>query len=89
MKIHHNGKNHIFPVTMHKVKNKLEVNYATATQDGSHNEDTITSKPLVSDQISQEVDSDKDDSIPLEKWHAPAGFSSDSVDLSLKKTHEL
>ncbi|RIB10235.1 hypothetical protein C2G38_2206696 [Gigaspora rosea] len=85
MKIHHNGKDHIFPVTMHKVKNKLEVNYATATQDDSHNEDTITSKPLVSDQISQEVDSDKDDSIPLEEWHAPAGFSSDSVDSSFKK----
>ncbi|CAG8592185.1 20674_t:CDS:2 [Cetraspora pellucida] len=89
MKIHHNGKDHIFPVTMHKVKNKLKVNYATATQDGSHNEDTITSKPLVSDQILQEVDSDKDDSIPLEEWHAPAGFSSDSVDSSLKKMHEL
>ncbi|CAG8476195.1 24349_t:CDS:2 [Cetraspora pellucida] len=39
--------------------------------DGLHNKDTITSKPLVSDQISQEVDSDKNDSIPLEEWHAP------------------
>ncbi|CAG8566939.1 684_t:CDS:2, partial [Cetraspora pellucida] len=43
------------------VKNKLEVNYATVTQDGSHNENTITSKPLVSGQISQKVDSDKND----------------------------
>ncbi|CAG8663740.1 3432_t:CDS:2 [Cetraspora pellucida] len=40
--------------------------------DGSHNEDTITSKPLISDQILQKVDSNKDDSILLEEWHAPA-----------------
>src|SRR5438128_12055263 len=33
MKIHHNGEDFIIPVTMHKVKNKLEVNCATASQD--------------------------------------------------------
>ncbi|CAG8674195.1 322_t:CDS:1, partial [Paraglomus brasilianum] len=61
LKIPFNGKDYIIPVTMHKVKNKLEVNCATASQDD---------KPLVSDQISQETDSDKDDSISFEKWHA-------------------
>ncbi|CAG8611226.1 14430_t:CDS:2 [Cetraspora pellucida] len=85
MKIHHNRKEHIFSVTMYKVKNKLEVNYATATQDSLYNEDTITSKPLVSNEISQEVDSDKDDSIPFDEWCASADFSLDSVNLTLAK----
>ena len=76
LKIPFNGKDHIIPVTMHKVKNKLEVNCATATRDD---------KPLVPDQISQEADSNKSDNDPLEEWHAPVGFSLDSVDLSLKK----
>ena len=85
LKISHNGKDLIIPVTMHKVKNKLEVNCAIASQDD---------KSLVSDQISQEVDSDKDDNVPIEKWCAPAGFSLlqsngvpplDSVDSTLKK----
>src|SRR6185369_15979848 len=70
MKIHYNGEDFIIPVTMHKVKNKLEINCAIASQDD---------KPLVSDQISQEADSDKDDNVPIEKWCAPAGFSLDSV----------
>ena len=42
MKIHYNGEDFIIPVTMHKVKNKLEVNCATVSQDD---------KLLVSDQI--------------------------------------
>ena len=76
MKIHYNGEDFIIPVTMHKVKNKLEVNCATASQDD---------KPLVSNQISQETDSDKDDNVPIEKWCAPAGFSLDSDNSTLKK----
>ena len=47
MKIHYNGEDFIIPVTMHKVKNKLEVNCATASQDD---------KPLVSDQLYQKID---------------------------------
>ena len=31
LKIHLNGKDYIIPVTMHKVKNKLEVNCARTT----------------------------------------------------------
>ena len=69
LKIPFNGKDHIIPVTMHKVKNKLEVNCATATRDD---------KPLVPDQISQEADSNEDNNEPLEEWHAPASFSLDS-----------
>ena len=80
MKIHYNGEDFIIPVTMHKVKNKLEVNCATASQND---------KPLVPNQISQEVDSNERDNDPLEEWHAPAGFSLDSVDLSLKKMCKL
>ena len=88
LKIPFNGKDHIIPVTMHKVKNKLEVNCVTASQDD---------KPLVSDQLSQETDSDKDDNITLEEWHAPARFIPDSDDSSLaeqvpkvlKKMHKL
>ncbi|CAG8679829.1 8494_t:CDS:1, partial [Paraglomus brasilianum] len=76
LKIPFNGKDHIIPVTMHKVKNKLEVNCATASQDD---------KPLISDQISQEADSDRDNNITLEEWHAPAGFSLDSDNSTLKK----
>ena len=76
VKIHYNGEDFIIPVTMHKVKNKLEVNCATASQNDRH---------LVRDQISQETDSDKDDSISVEKWGAPAGFSPESDNLTLKK----
>ena len=76
MKIHYNGEDFIIPVTMHKVKNKLEVNCITTSQND---------KPLVSDQISQETDSDKDDNITLEEWHAPVGFSLDSDNSTLKK----
>ncbi|CAJ0745480.1 6858_t:CDS:2 [Entrophospora sp. SA101] len=79
LKIPFNGKDHIIPVTMHNVKNNLEVNCATASQND---------KSLVSNQISQETDSDKDDNITLEEWHAPARFSSDSDDPSLKKTRD-
>src|SRR6266545_6613996 len=53
LKIPFNGKDHIIPVTMHKVKNRLEVNCATTFQDNK----------LVPEQISQETDSDKNDSI--------------------------
>ncbi|CAJ0745870.1 434_t:CDS:2, partial [Entrophospora sp. SA101] len=74
LKIPFNGKDHIIPVTMHNVKNNLEVNCATASQND---------KSLVSDQISQETDSDKDDNITLEEWHAPARFIPDSDDSSL------
>ena len=72
----HNGKDFIIPVTMHKVKNKLEVNCAIASQND---------KSLASDQISQKIDSDEDDNIPEEKWHAPVGFSLDSDNSALKK----
>ncbi|CAJ0904736.1 4403_t:CDS:2, partial [Entrophospora sp. SA101] len=40
-------------------------------------------KSSVSDQISQETDSDKDDNITLEEWHAPVRFIPDSDDSSL------
>ena len=76
MKIHYNGEDFIIPVTMHKVKNKLEVNCVTASQND---------KPLVSNQISQETDSNEDNNVPLEEWHAPVGFSPDSDDSLLKK----
>ena len=71
-----NGKEFFIPINMHKVKNKLEVNCAIASQND---------KPLVSDQILQEADSDNDDNIPFEKWCAPSGFSLDSDNLLLKK----
>ncbi|CAJ0903588.1 7137_t:CDS:2 [Entrophospora sp. SA101] len=77
LKIPFNGKDHIIPVTMHNVKNNLEVNCTTASQND---------KSLVSDQISQEVDSNEDGSnISFNEWCAPAGFGSDSDDLTLKK----
>ena len=85
MKIHYNGEDFIIPVTMHKVKNKLEVNCATASQNDRDGVLLLFNKPLVSDQLSQETDSDKDNNIPLEEWHAPVGFSPDSDDPSLKK----
>ncbi|CAJ0627375.1 5132_t:CDS:2 [Entrophospora sp. SA101] len=47
--------------------------------------DPENDKSLVSDQISQETDSDKDDNITLEEWHAPARFIPDSDDSTLKK----
>ena len=61
---------------MHKVKNKLEVNCATATQGD---------KSLISDQISQGVDSNEGGNEPLEEWYTPADFSPDFDDPSLKK----
>ncbi|CAJ0754374.1 5594_t:CDS:1, partial [Entrophospora sp. SA101] len=79
LKIPFNGKDHIIPVTMHKVKNNLEVNCVTTSQDD---------KPLVLDQISQEADSNENENIPIEKWCAPAGFSLDFDDPSLKKTRD-
>src|SRR3954463_2027966 len=44
LKFHHNGKDFIIPVTMHKVKNKLEVNCATTTPecDASSTPDCIS-----------------------------------------------
>src|SRR6185369_13790176 len=75
LKIPFNEKNHIIPVTMHKVKNKLEVNCATASQND---------KPLVSNQLSQETNSDKNNNVPLEEWHALAGFNLDSTNSTLK-----
>lgn len=54
LKIHFNGEDFIFPVTMHKVKNKLDVNCATVTQ----NTDT-----LIPDQISQEIDGEKNEAL--------------------------
>ena len=71
-----NGKEYFILINMHKVKNKLEVNCTTASQNN---------KSLISDQISQETDSDKDDNITLEEWHAPAGFNLDSTNSTLKK----
>ncbi|CAG8597682.1 9265_t:CDS:2 [Paraglomus brasilianum] len=76
MKIHYNGEDFIIPVTMHKVKNKLEVNCATASQND---------KPLISNQIPQNIDGSEDDNIPFEKWCTPAGFSLNSENLTLKK----
>ncbi|CAJ0648872.1 16522_t:CDS:2 [Entrophospora sp. SA101] len=46
-------------------------------------EPAINDKSSVSDQISQETDSDKDDNITLEEWHAPVRFIPDSDDSSL------
>ncbi|CAJ0844889.1 3384_t:CDS:2 [Entrophospora sp. SA101] len=72
-----NGKEYFIPINMHKVKSKLEVNCATATRDD---------KSLVSDQISQEVDSNEGDNEPLEEeWHAPMDFSLESTNSTLKK----
>ncbi|RHZ87822.1 hypothetical protein Glove_30g146 [Diversispora epigaea] len=76
LKIPFNGKNHIISVNMIKIKNKLEVNCTTATRDN---------KSSTSDQISQETDEGRDDSVPFEGWNAPAGFSLDSANLTLKK----
>jgi hypothetical protein len=84
-----NGKEYFIPINMHKVKNKLEVNCATTSQNDRNGVPLLCNKPLVSDQISQETDSNEDDNVPLEEWHAPAGFSLDSDDPTLKKTHEL
>jgi hypothetical protein len=58
LKIPFNRKDHIIPVTMIKVKNKLEVNCATTTQDD---------KSSTSYQISQETDEDENDNVPFEK----------------------
>ena len=85
LKIPFNGKDYIIPVTMHNVKNKLEVNCATASQNDGDEVPLLCNKPLISDQISQEADIDKDDNITLEEWHAPAGFSLKSTNSTLKK----
>jgi hypothetical protein len=66
MEIHYNDKKYIIPVVMHRVKNKLEVNCATTSQND---------KPLISDQISQKIDESEDNNVPLEEWHASASFS--------------
>ena len=79
LKIPFNGKDHIIPVTMHKVKNNLEVNCATTSQNNRDEVPLLCNKPLVSDQISQEANSNESDNDPLEEWHAPAGFSLDST----------
>lgn len=76
LKIPFNRKDHIIPVTMIKVKNKLEVNCATITQGD---------KFLTSDQILQVTNRDEDNNELLEKWHALAGFSLDSDNSTLKK----
>ncbi|CAJ0835768.1 19127_t:CDS:2, partial [Entrophospora sp. SA101] len=57
---------------------------------GSVNKVAVDSddKPLVLDQISQEADSNENENIPIEKWCAPAGFSLDFDDPSLKKTRD-
>ncbi|CAG8635416.1 1572_t:CDS:2 [Paraglomus brasilianum] len=81
-----NGKEYFIPINMHKVKNKLEVNCATASQDDRDGVPLLCNKPLVSDQISQNTNSNEsEDNESLEKWHAPAGFSLDSDDSTLKK----
>ena len=71
---------------MHKVKNKLEVNCATVTQ---NSESLIMPALLISEQISQNIDSDEDDNVLFEKWCAPAGFSLKSPLETLKKMHKL
>ncbi|CAG8481667.1 3603_t:CDS:2 [Cetraspora pellucida] len=85
LKIPFNRKDHIILVTMHKVKNNLEVNCATTSQNDRDEVPLLCNKPLVSDQISQEADSNESDNDPLEEWHAPAGFRLDSDNLTLKK----
>ncbi|CAJ0767611.1 4277_t:CDS:2, partial [Entrophospora sp. SA101] len=46
-------------------------------------------KPLVSDQISQEVDSNEGGNESLEEeWHAPTDFSLESTNSTLKKNAE-
>ena len=51
LKFHHNGKDFTIPVTMHKVKNKLEVNCANITPDCDDSS--------ISDCISQDLNRDK------------------------------
>ena len=80
-----NGKEFFIPINMHKVKNKLEVNCAIASQNDRDGVPLLCNKPLVSDQILQEADSDNDDNIPFKKWCASAGFSLDSDNSTLKK----
>ncbi len=75
LKIPFNGKDHIIPVTMHNVKNNLEVNCATASQNDRDGVPLLCNKPLVLDQNSQEVDSNEGGNEPFEKWCAPADFS--------------
>jgi hypothetical protein len=50
LKLHHNGKDFTIPVTMHKVKNKLEVNCANITPDCDDS--------LIPDCISQDLSED-------------------------------
>ena len=77
-----NGKEYFIPINMHKVKNKLEVNCVTASQDDRDGVTLLCNKPLISDQISQDTNSNEsEDNEPLEKWHAPA----DSENSTLKK----
>src|SRR5438128_9610283 len=81
-----NGKEYFIPINMHKVKNKLEVNCATASQGDRDGVPLLCNKPLVSDQISQDTNSNEsEDNESLEKWHAPAGFSLDSDNSTFKK----
>ena len=60
---------------MHNVKNNLEVNCATASQNDRDGVPLLCNKPLVLDQNSQEVDSNEGGNEPFEKWCAPADFS--------------
>jgi len=50
LKISYNGKDLIIPVTMHKVKNKLEVNCVTTTSE--------CDAPLTPDKVSQDLSED-------------------------------
>ena len=51
LKISHNGKDLIIPVTMHKVKNKIEVNYVNITPKC----DTSLTPDNISQDLSEEV----------------------------------
>jgi hypothetical protein len=57
------GEEYFIPINMHKVKNKLEINCAIVSQDD---------KSLVSDQISQNIDNDEDNNVPLDEWRVLA-----------------
>ena len=56
LKFHHNGKDFIIPVTMHKVKNKLEVNCANVAPQGEESapSDCISQDPQDSQDLSED-----------------------------------
>ena len=63
MRILHNGKDFIIPVTMHKVKNKLEVNCATMIENTDLSIPDESETRGFASQISQEIDNDKNEAL--------------------------